>query len=160
MSDRVTVGIGIDTTELDAGLDGAMARVDAVVKAARLARQEVLRDVRIGLNAISGMLANYSQAMSLLGLQVDAFYGALIGMVLSTISMLISISAAIAATGVGIPVAAYIMAIAVGLNIAAIGKLLADKGNQIGLWADLHGAAVQIGIKLGKQSNTPSGGLF
>ena len=157
MSD-VNIHIGVDDTEAIAKLDAVMAKADEATKKAKQARKAVMTEVRIAVNALSGMMANFSQAMSLIGAQVDAFYGALIGMTLSSVSMLLSISAALAETVVGIPWAAVVMTIAVGLNIAAIGKLLNDKLHNEGVWKDIAVSAYQATQRF--QQRTPMGGSF
>ena len=141
MSDDVTIGVRLDQTELDIGINEAMTKLDVLTKAARAARQKVLNEIRFASTALSSMLANYSQVMSLLGMQADAFYTALIGMTLSTVSMLVSIASALATTGVGIPASVVIMGVAVALNILTIGKLLADKVHTSGLWAQMQRVA-------------------
>lgn len=155
------VWVSIEQSEAEAKLQRLKDIALEAVQAAKQARKEVMQEVRLAMNAISGMLSNFSQVMSLLGMQSDAFFAALIGMTLSTISMLISISTALAATGVGIPASVYIMAIAAGLNAIAIAKLIADKVHTSGLWAEMQRAA-QKGIYTHRHTGPiiPTGGGF
>ena len=78
---------------------------------------------------ISQLMSAVRQAFTLFGQQIDPFFGALIGMVLSTASMLISSATTLALTGIGGAAAAVIFGLAVGFQVLTMGKLLADKAS-------------------------------
>ena len=160
-ADPLLIFLGLETSEAEAKLQRLKVIADEVVKKAKEARAQVMREVRIAMNAISIMLTNFTQAMSLIGFQADAFYTALIGMVLSTISMLMSVSAALAATGFGAAVAGYVMAIAVGLQVVAIAKLTIDKIHSSGLWAQIVQSAGEASYRFRHEGpRTSIGGSF
>jgi len=160
-SDNVTLGIDIDTSAADASIDNLMTRCDEVTRKAIDAHKTVMQKVRQGMTMISSMMSSFHQAMSLFGLQVDSFYGALIGMTLSTISMILSIAAGLAVTGVGIPASVALMAVAVGLNILTIGKLISDKMHTEGIWNDIIHDAQRATYDFNRSGpRTPTGGSF
>lgn len=130
-----------DTSDPEAKLNRVKALALETVEEAKRARREVMQQVSMAMANISSMMASYSVVMSLMGAQSDAFFSALIGMTLSTISMLISISVALAATTVGIPASVYIMGVAASLNALAIAKLVVDKIHSSGLWDQITAGA-------------------
>ena len=124
MSDRVTIAITADTSEAFAEITRLNAAADEAVKKARLARQDIMKDVRAGLSAVSQMMTSFSMAMHLLGQNIDAFYAALIGMTLSTISMLLSVAAGLASTVVGIPASVIVFGVAATIQLITMEKPL------------------------------------
>lgn len=126
MSD-VVIGIHGDATPFNAEVEEAKKRKDALVRQWKIDRNTLMRQIREGFTMISSLVASFRQAMSLFGQQIDPFFSALIGMVLSTASMLISASTVLAMTGIGGAVAAVLFSVAVSFQILTIGKLLADK---------------------------------
>ena len=145
MSDRVTIAITADTSEAFAEITRLNAAADEAVKKARLARSEIMKDVRAGLSAISQMYTSFSMAMHLIGANVDAFYAALIGMTLSTISMLLSVAAGLAATVVGIPASVIVFGVAATIQMITMEKLIIEKMHTEGIIAGLE-KAVQKGV--------------
>lgn len=127
MSDRVTIFLDVNTQDANASIEEVEARADAVTKAWRLKRVEIIQSVRETISLISSMISTYQQFMSVIGAQVDPFFSALIGMTLSTISMMLSISASLALTGVGAYAAFIIGGIGIGLNLILMAKLIAEK---------------------------------
>ena len=104
MSDfTVTGALILDMSDGYQKIAAFRAVLDEVTKAAAEARRKIMSEISQVTASISTMMTAYSQIMHLLGMQADAFYAALIGMTLSTVSMLISIASALATTVVGIP---------------------------------------------------------
>ena len=86
---------------------------------------------------------------------MDPFFSALIGMVLSTTSMLISSATVLTATVLGAPVGAIIFGLAISFNILTLGKLIADKEATDGIITSMMQA-----IASGTKSARPApGGL-
>lgn len=161
MSNNVTLGVSVDTSQAQVELSTLMKQVDAATIQAREARRKILREISMATAAVSSMLSSFSMAMSLIGGQVDAFYGALIGMTLSTISMIISIATGLAATGVGIPAAAILMSVALFLNVATLTKLINEKLHNEGIWHDILVSANIASRDFAKTGpRTPTGGSF
>ena len=143
MSDRVTIAIVADTTEALAEIERFRAAADEAVGRAKEARKEIMTQVRSGLSAISQMMTSFSLAMHLIGANVDAFYGALIGMTLSTISMLISVATGLAATVIGIPASAIVFGIAATIQMITMEKLIFDKMHTEGIIEGLEKAVTK-----------------
>ena len=85
----VTVAILGDTSDVLAKVTLVNAAVDEMTRKAKIARALVVQQVREGLTLISSMMSSFRMAMSLFGQTIDPFFSALVGMVLSTTSMLI-----------------------------------------------------------------------
>jgi hypothetical protein len=132
--DRVMIMIGVDTSEAENKIDRLMVKADAAVEKAKLDRAVIIQHVREAVTLMSQTWSTYRQFMNLIGAQVDTFYSALIGMTLSTVSMMLSMSAALAATGIGGAAALLIGSIAIGLNVAMISKLLVEKAEAMGMF--------------------------
>ena len=161
MSERVEIGITIDTSEAQMSIEEVQARADEVTKEWRINRNTILRQVREGFTMISSLMSSFRQAMSLMGQQIDPFFSALIGMVLSTASMLISSATTLAMTGIGGAAAAVILGIAISFQILTLGKLLADK---LEIKADFSSIHAQMKAMENKARETgprgPLGGSF
>jgi hypothetical protein len=130
MSDELRLVVSVDDTNIvdtSEDIEDVDAQMDAVVVKWKMTRKEIMTGLRITLNTISSMITSYREAMSLIGMNVDPFFSALIGMVVSTVSMLLALSTALAASGVGAAAAGVMLSIAIGLNIVTLGKLVADK---------------------------------
>ena len=149
MSDRVEITVAVNTLEAENSIEATQTKADAAVKEWRIKRLEIIQGVREAMTLISTSYATFTQFMQVIGAQIDPFYSALISLALSTVSMMISISAALAATGVGIPASVVIGGIAIVLNAILIAKLLGEKAIAIEAfnlekWA--IGAAQQSGM--------------
>ena len=132
MSDKiVSVSLQVETTQTEASITATKEKSDAAVKEWRLRRMEIVQGVREAMTLISTSYSTFTQFMQVIGAQIDPFYSALIGLALSTVSMMLSMSAALAATGVGIPAAVIIGGIAITLNAMLIAKLLYEKAVSI-----------------------------
>lgn len=114
--------------------DQAFAEIKAVRDAAdqqvrdwKIQRNTILRQIREGFTLISSLMSSARQAFSVFGGTIDPFFSALIGMVLSTASMLISAATVLVGTGVGAAAGAVIFGLAVGFNILTTIKLIKDK---------------------------------
>lgn len=143
VSDRVTIAIMTDTSEGFAEIERYKAVLDETVRKAREARTEIMKNVRAGLSAISQMMTSFSLAMHLLGGTIDAFYAALIGMTLSTISMMLSVAAGLAATVVGIPASVIVFGVAATIQMITMEKLIIDKMHTEGIVAELQRVATK-----------------
>ena len=137
MSGNVSVKADLQTAEAEAKLLRLQGLATETVQKGKEARRKVMQDVSMAMTNISTMMSSFSMAMHLLGSQVDAFYGALIGMTLSTISMMISSAAGLAATGVGIPASIIVLGIAATLQSLTILKLVNDKLHSEGVFKNL-----------------------
>lgn len=60
-------------------------------------------------------------------MEIDPFFDALLSIVSATVSLMLSVAAGLAATGIGGPAAAVVAGIAIGLNILTTAKLIASK---------------------------------
>ena len=150
MSDRVDITVAVHTEEADASIEATKAKADATVEQWRLDRMEIIQGVRESITLISTMMSSYRQFMSIIGAQVDPFYSALIGMTLSTISMLLSLSAVLALTVVWAPVAVVIASIGIGLQIATLVKLIKDKADTSGTFNNLNNRIAGNIARIGK----------
>ena len=131
------------------------AALDKLTTEAKIARALVIQTVREGFFLLSSLMSSFRQAMSLFGQQMDPFFSALIGMVLSTTSMLISSATVLTATVLGAPVGAIIFGLAISFNILTLGKLIADKEATDGIITSMMQA-----IASGTKSARPApGGL-
>ena len=112
------------------GFAEVKALQDAINEQARqwkIDRNTLLREVREGFMLISSLMSSFRQAMSLIGAQMDPFFSALVGMVLSTTSMLISAATVLTGTGIGAAVGAVLFGLAIAFNLLTLAKLVADK---------------------------------
>ena len=160
MSGHVEVKADLKTEGAEAKLLRLQGLATETVQKGKEARRKVMQEVSLAMTNISSMMSSFSMAMHLMGSQVDAFYGALIGMTLSTISMMISIAAGLASTGVGIPASVIIMGIAATLQIMTILKLVDDKLHSEGIWNRLVKDAQAATTKFaGARRRAPMGGF-
>ena len=123
----VTFAITADTTSAFASIAELQEAIDQQARDAKIHRNTLMRNIREGYTLISQMMSAFRQAMSLIGAQIDPFFSALIGLVLSTTSMLISAGTTLAATGIGGVAGAIILGLAVSFNIITLAKLIDDK---------------------------------
>jgi len=158
VSNRVTIHIGVDKTEADADIEAVKARSDAVVKEWRIRRMEIIQGVREAVTLMSTMMSSFRQFMTLVGAQVDPFFSALIGMTLSTISMILSVSAGLAATGVFAAAALALGTIAISMNVLVMSKLINDRTGILDQFRDMI-PQISGEILKGLGSLTPLGGF-
>ena len=123
----VTIPITADSTAAFASIAELQAAIDEQARDWKADRNTLLREIREGFALISSLMSSFRQAMSLIGAQIDPFYSALIGMVLSTASMLISAATTLALTGIGGVAAAIILGIAISFQILTTAKLVSDQ---------------------------------
>ena len=154
MSDRVTIDLIVDTTSAEASIDRVMGLADRAVKDWREKRNNIIRGIRQTMGYINSLISSYRTAMSLIGAQIDPFYDALLSIVSSTVSMLLAISAAFIASGVGSAWGSVIAGIAIGLNIVSYVKLVAAKAE---IMTNLAGIRERISYI---DQRTPIGGSF
>ena len=140
MASDVSIGLSVDTTAADMSMDEVKAKADALTRKWKIDRNTLMREIREGFMLISSLWSSFNQAMRLFGQQVDPFYGALIGMVLSTTSMLLSAASTLSATVIGIPLGAILFGVAISFNILSMGKLLADNESIRASFAQLAAA--------------------
>lgn len=124
-----TVGgaIIMDTSDAFMKIKELQDAIDQQAREWAIQRNTLLRQIREGFTLISSLMSSFRQAMSLFGAQIDPYYSALIGMVLSTTSMLLSAATTLALTGIGGVAAAIILGLAISFNILTVAKLTADK---------------------------------
>ncbi len=103
---------------------------DAINQQARdwqIQRNKLMREIREGFMLVSSLMMSFRQVMGIIGAQIDPFFSALVGLVLSTTSMLISSATVLAATGIGGVAAAIMFGIAISFNILSLAKLADDQ---------------------------------
>jgi len=127
VSKDVTVGIVVDSVQAQLAIKDVMEQAAAATRDWKTRRAQIISGIRQTLSMISSLMSSFRQAMSLIGEQIDPFYSALIGMVISTVSMLISIGAGLVGSGIGSAAGAVVLGIAVALNILTTAKLVADQ---------------------------------
>ena len=154
MSSNVTVGIVVDSVQAQLAIQDVMRMSKAATEDWKSRRQEIMSGIRTTMTHISSLMSSFRMAMSLIGQTIDPFFSTLIGMVISTVSMLLSVGAGLTGSGIGIAAGAVVIGIAVALNILTTAKLVADqleiKTNFTALRESLAGA-----ITAGEQ--TPQG---
>ena len=123
----VTIPITADSTAAFASITELQAAIDQQARDWKIQRNTLMRQIREGFTLISSLRSSFRQAMSLIGAQIDPFYSALIGLVLSTTSMLISSATVLAGTGIGVAAAAIILGLAISFNILTLAQLASDK---------------------------------
>lgn len=127
MDERVTIGLEVDSSQASAELSAIQQRADKVTREWAVNRNTILRQIRESYTMISSLVGSFRQAMSLFNAQIDPFYDALLNVVMSTVSMLISAASTLASTGIGGAAAAVVMAIAISFNILTTAKLIEDR---------------------------------
>ena len=157
MSDRVTIHIDVDTTQAETSIDAVKAKADEVTRQWKIDRALLIQQVREGFMLISQIWSSFRQGMALFGQQIDPFFSALIGMVLSTTSMLISAATVLTGTGVGAAMGAVLFGVAVGFNIVSIAKLIADKQATDGILDSISQGLSNI--TSGRQNQSGLGGF-
>jgi hypothetical protein len=132
VSDELRLQVTIDDTNIvatSADIEEVDKQMDAVVEEWKIKRQVIINGIRQSLSAISSMMSSFTQAMNLVGAAIDPFFSSLIGMVTSTVSMMLGISAGLASTVVGSSVAVVIASIALYMQGILFAKLVIDKIN-------------------------------
>ena len=135
MSD-ITVGLIVDTVQAQLAIQDIVAQGEAATQDWARKRQMIISGIRQTMSMISSLMSSFRQGMSLIGQQIDPFFSALIGMVISTVSMLLSVGVGLVGTGIGSAAGAVVIGIAVALNILTTAKLVAD---QLEIKADFSG---------------------
>lgn len=123
---RLMVLLGLDTSEIDTGIDQTAKKADAVVSKWRIQRQELEREIRGTLNSISQVIGLVRQAISTFGLTLNPWFQSLFAMVSSTISTLLAIGLAFASNPVTGAWAPIIFGAAALLSIFQTGKLVGE----------------------------------
>jgi len=136
----ITIPITADSTAAFASITELQGAIDQQARDWKVQRNTLMRQIREGFTLISSLMSSFRQAMSLMGAQIDPFYSALIGMVLSTASMLISSATTLALTGIGGAAAAVILGLAISFQILTLAKLVADKEKTDGILTALSQA--------------------
>ena len=124
---NMTVFLALDTIAAETKIAQLMAHADAQVADWKLKRDQVMRDIRTGMVLISSFMASARMALALVGEQIDPFFSALISMTTATVSMMLSMSAAMSVTVLGAPVGAMLAAAAITLNVLSIGNLIKEQ---------------------------------
>ncbi len=125
----VIIPVVAETSAAHASLTELQEAIDQQARDWKIQRNTLMRQIREGFTLISSLMISFRQVMSILGAQIDPFFSALSGMVLSTTSMLISSATALAGTGVGAVAAAIMLGIAISFNIITTAQLVSDKFN-------------------------------
>lgn len=155
MSSGFSMDFTVNTKDANMSIDEVMRRGKQAMTEWERTRKQIMMGIRITMNTISMMMSSYREAMSLIGMNMDPFFSALIGMVVSTVSMLLAVSTALAATGIGAAAAAVTLSIAIGLSVVTVGKLVADKAITMGIMDRL-----ETRMRHFESQRTPIGGSF
>ena len=126
MSD-INVSLIMDTVQAQLAIQDIVAQGEAATKDWARKRQMIISGIRQTMTMVSSLMSSFRMAMSLIGQQIDPFFSTLIGMVISTVSMLLSVGAGLVGTGIGAAAGAVVIGIAVGINILTTAKLIADQ---------------------------------
>lgn len=137
VSNEVNIRFSVDTSEANVQLDEVEARVDEVTREWAARRTSIYTEVREAFRIISSLMSSFRQALSLFGQQIDPFFSALVGMVISTTSMLISVGTTLVGTGIGATVGAIVLGIAIAFNILTTIKLIADQKEIVAAFRDM-----------------------
>ena len=124
---NVTVGIVVDSIQAQLAIQDIRAQAEAATRDWKSRRQEIMSGIRQTMTHISSLMMSFRMAMSLIGQTIDPFFSTLIGMVISTVSMLISVGTGLVGTGIGAAAGAVVIGIAIALNILTTAKLVADQ---------------------------------
>ena len=143
-SPPVTVGIVVDSIQAQLAIKDVMDQADAATRDWQSRRAEILSGIRQATTLIASLMSSFRQAISLIGAQIDPFFSALIGMVLSTVSMLVSIGVGLIGSGIGGAAGAVVLGIAIGMQVLTIAKLTAD---QTGISEEFHKMKVNLAIE-------------
>ena len=127
VSDEVRLGVIVDVDDTD--IDLAKDKLDAFVKERDMKLRETYRQLsQMGrvINLGVRMARNFARAM---GRTLDASTEAILTLISSSVTSMISIAAAFTAStlGIGAAAGAIMAAAAIGLNIGATASVLADQ---------------------------------
>ena len=150
-SPPITVGIVVDSVQAQLAIKDVMDQADIAVRDWQSKRAQITTGIRQATTLIASLMSSFRGALSLIGDTMDPFFSALIGMVLSTVSMLLSIGAGLVGTGIGSAAGAVVLGIAVGIQVLQTAKLAAD---QAGLTEEFRKMKGNLAISL--QGRTPA----
>ena len=124
MSEKVTIAIDVDTTEAETELLTLQERVDAQVNDWRIKRQMIINQLQEINRGISLAIQALRMAIKATGQALDPMQSALLALIGSTASIIIttSIALAMASFGLLVGVALALAAFAYGMQIAETAK--------------------------------------
>ena len=154
MSDDVTIYIRTDTTDIDASIEETAAKADEVVREWATQRRTILSQVREAFSMINSLISTFRGYMSIIGAQIDPFFDVILGMISSTISMLVAVATAYYATVILAPWAVVVSAAAAGLAVVTFAKSMSDKAEMLAKFAN-----VKQQLSMAAQ-RSPIGGSF
>ena len=156
MSD-IGISLIVNTVQAQLAIQDIQAQGEAATQEWARKRQQILSGIRQTMTMVSSLMSSFRMAMSLIGQQIDPFFSTLIGMVISTVSMLLSVGVGLVGTGIGAAAGAVVIGIAVGINILTTAKLIAD---QLEIKADFSAVrAALINVSKNMQQNAGLGGF-
>jgi len=123
----VTLTLNLNSSLVKADIENLRKQAEAVTKEWAQERRAIIMSVQQTISYINRAVSMYRQVLQLMDANIDPFFSALLGMVTSTVSMMLSVATALTSSIVGAPLGAYVGAIAIGLNIATTAKLMRDK---------------------------------
>ena len=153
MSKEVNVDIGINVDE--GNLNAALEKAELVASAEVKARREVERTVRAAAGVANSMIGLFRNMLSIMGVTLDAFSGAMLQVIQQVISLAVAWAALETAmavgsfglTAVGAGVAAFALGIAIGqaVYISQHGDAAQSKINAaLGALGNLQGIATGL----------------
>ena len=124
---NVTVGLVVDSVQAQLAIQDVMRMSKEATEKWKADRQTIMSGIRQTMTHISSLMSSFRMTLSLIGETIDPFFSTLIGMVISTVSMLLSVGVGLVGTGIGAAAGAVVIGIAVGINILTTAKLVADQ---------------------------------
>lgn len=128
MSEQVTIDVVVDSTQAAAEWKALQGKVDGQVREWRAQRQVIIHELSQVQQGIGLLVRAIRMTAEATGTALDPMQNALLGLVSSTTSLIVSTAIALTAGSLGIlaGVAIGMAAFAYGMEIAHTVKLLAD----------------------------------
>ena len=128
MSEKVTIALNIDSTDADTELSTLQERIDAQVDDWRIKRQMIINQLQEINRGISLVMQSVRMAVRVTGGALDPIQSALLALIGSTTSIIITTAVALAMSSFGllIGVSLALAAFAYGMNLSQTAKVIAD----------------------------------
>ena len=128
MSEKVTIAIDVDTTEAETELLTLQERVDAQVNDWRIKRQMIINQLQEINRGIGLVMQSIRMAVRATGGALDPMQSALLALIGSTTSIIVTTAVALAMASFGLltGVALALAAFAYGMNLSQTAKVFAD----------------------------------
>jgi len=128
VSEKVTIALNIDSTDADTELSTLQERIDAQVDDWRIKRQMIINQLQEINRGISLVMQSVRMAVRVTGGALDPIQSALLALIGSTTSIIITTAVALAMSSFGllIGVSLALAAFAYGMNLSQTAKVIAD----------------------------------